>query len=40
MSTDYSDNNYGTQGGYAQPERAQINTSINLGGHSGAYNAN
>ena len=39
MSTDYSDNNYGTQG-FAQPDRAQINTSVNLGGHSGAYNAN
>jgi hypothetical protein len=38
MSTDYSDNNYGMQG-YAQPDRAQINTSVNLGGHSGTYNA-
>ena len=38
MSTDYTDNNYGTQG-YAHQDRAQINTSVNLGGHSGAYNA-
>ena len=40
MSTaDYTDNNYATQA-QAQPDRAQVNTSVNHGGHSGAYNTN
>ena len=40
MSTaDYTDNNYATQA-HAQPDRAQVNTSVNHGGHSGAYNEN
>ena len=34
-TADYTDNNYASQA-HAQPDRAQVNTSVNHGGHSGA----